>query len=94
VRISRLQRDPARCARLFDRLRSFPTCSAHIHRLGCPPSAPDRRLVTSLRHSLRGHKKKGCTASPRVKRSRLRSEQKLRKPRRRSWMKGQQTVRN
>ena len=61
MRISRLRRDSARCARLFDRLRSFPTCSAHIHRLGCPPSAPDRRLATPLRHSLRGHKKKGCT---------------------------------
>ena len=34
MRISRLRRDSARCARLFDRLRSFPTCSAHIHRLG------------------------------------------------------------
>ena len=43
MRISRLRRDSARCARLFDRLRSFPRCSAHIHRLGFPPSAPDRR---------------------------------------------------
>jgi hypothetical protein len=61
MRISRLRRNSARCARLFDRLRSFPTCSAHIHRLGCPPSAPDRRLATPLRHGLRGHKKKACT---------------------------------
>jgi hypothetical protein len=37
MRISRLRRDSARCARLFDRLRSFPTCSAHIHRLGVRP---------------------------------------------------------
>lgn len=48
MRISRLRRDSARCARLFDRVCSFPTCSAHIHRLGCPPSAPDRRLATPL----------------------------------------------
>jgi hypothetical protein len=58
MRISRLRRDSARCARLFDRLRSLPTCSTHIHRLGWPPSAPDRRLATPLRHSLRRHKKK------------------------------------
>ena len=63
MRISRLRRDSARCARLFDRLRSFPTCSAHFLRLGCSPSAPDRRLATPLRRSLRGHKKKGCTPS-------------------------------
>ena len=88
MRITWLRRNSARCARLFDRLRSLPTCSAHFLRLGCSPSAPDRRVVTSLRHSLRGHKKKGCTPSQRVKGSRLRSEQKLRKPWRRSWIKG------
>ncbi|MGA8479679.1 MAG: hypothetical protein WB696_17115, partial [Chthoniobacterales bacterium] len=37
MRISRLRRDSVRCARLFDRLRSFPTGSAHIHRLGVHP---------------------------------------------------------